>query len=60
VEESLRSNRNTKEEQWSKSVAVGSEAFIMNTMEKLDINAKGREAVETDGRYQLREPVLFL
>jgi hypothetical protein len=58
VEGSLRSNKNTKNEQWSKSIAVGSEAFIMNTMEKLGIKAKGREAVETDGRYQLKEPVL--
>ena len=30
----------------------------MNTTEKLGIKAKGQEAVETDGRYQLREPVL--
>jgi hypothetical protein len=27
-------------------------------MEKLDIKAKGREAVEVNGRYHLKEPVI--
>jgi hypothetical protein len=30
----------------------------MITIEKLSIKAKGREAIEINGRYQLRKPVI--
>jgi hypothetical protein len=45
-----------KDEQWSEHVAVGSETFVMTTMEKFSIKAKGRETIETNGRYELGEP----
>ncbi len=31
----------------------------MTTMEKRGIKAEGREVIETNGRYQLSEPVIF-
>jgi putative transposase len=57
--EFLKINKIAKDDQWSESVAVGSKNFIINTMEKLGIKAKSREAVETVERYQLKEPAIF-
>ena len=58
VEECLKINQMAKDDEWSESVAVGSKDFIINTMEKLGIKAKSREAVETERRYQLKEPAI--
>ena len=40
---------------WTESVAVGSEALVTATKEKLGVKVKGREVVGGDGSYQLRE-----
>jgi hypothetical protein len=58
AEEYLKMNKIAKDSHWSESVAVGSESFIINTMEKLGIKVNGREAVEANGKYQLREPTI--
>jgi REP element-mobilizing transposase RayT len=58
IEECLTSNKIAKDEQWSESIAVGSESFILNTLENLGIKVKGREVVQVDGRYQLKEPAI--
>jgi len=45
---------------WTRLIlfVIGSENFVMNTMEKLGIKVKGREVVEANGRYQLKEPAI--
>jgi putative transposase len=44
-----------RNEKWTESVAVGSESFVIATQEKLGIKGKGREVIEVDGSYELRE-----
>lgn len=46
----------TRQGEWTESIAVGSKMFTQRMKEKLGIYAKGRTTVETDsGVYQLRE-----
>jgi len=40
---------------WTESVAVGREAFVTSTKEKLGVKVKGREVIVGDGSYVLRE-----
>jgi len=40
------------------AVEKGNHLVVVNTLEKLGIKAKGREAVETEGSFQLKEPVI--
>jgi hypothetical protein len=35
---------------------VGSEKFVERTKEELEIRAKGREVMEMEGQFALREP----
>lgn len=41
---------------WTDSIAVGSEAFVGDTKEKLGTKAMWREIVGANGTYGLREP----
>ncbi len=43
--------------QWTESIAVGSESFIEEIKEKLNVRAKGRKAIGAGTAFQLREPV---
>ena len=47
---------NTRQPEWSESIAVGSERFVQGVLHKLEIRAKGRKVREGDDRYELREP----
>ena len=58
VEESLHKTGCFRDEKWTGSVAVGSEAFVMATKEKLGFKAKGREVVGRDGSFELKEEQL--
>jgi putative transposase len=55
VEGYLREVSHFRDGKWTESVAVGSEAFVTATKEKLGLRAKGREVVGRDGSYELRE-----
>lgn len=55
VEESVQGGRHFRDERWTQSVAVGSEAFVRATKEKLGFKGKGREVIGGDGSYELRE-----
>ena len=44
---------------WTESIAVGNEAFVRETKEKLGIRAIGREVIGADGSYELRDPETF-
>ncbi len=39
----------------SESIAVESERFVRDVLEKLQVRAKGRKVREGDDRYELRE-----
>jgi putative transposase len=56
VEESIHSDGNTRQPEWTESIAVGSEGFVQGVLQKLQIRAKGRKVREGDDRYELREP----
>jgi hypothetical protein len=55
IEESLKEGRHFRDEKWTASVAVGSEAFVTATKERLGIKVKGREVIGGNGSYELRE-----
>ena len=57
VEEALEKQSYCKREtRWTESIAVGSEVYVRETKEKLGMKVKGREAIGTNGSYELREP----
>jgi hypothetical protein len=56
VKETLEGQGRARQPRWTESIAVGSEAFIRETKEKLGIKAMGREVIGASGSYELREP----
>jgi len=59
VEESIENENRVRDGKWTESVAVGSEAFVAATKEKLGFKARGREVIGVDGSYELREPAPY-
>jgi putative transposase len=55
VDESLSAGDHYRDGKWTESVAVGSEAFVASTKERLGVKVKGREVIGDDGSYALRE-----
>jgi len=55
VEEALQKKGRERDGRWSESIAVGSEAFVRDTKERLGIKAVGREVMKNGGSYELRE-----
>ena len=45
-----------RQPRWTESIAVGNEAFVRETKEKLGVRAIGREVIGADGSYELRDP----
>ncbi len=58
VEEILKDGAGSRQSEWTESIAVGSESFIEEIKEKLNVRAKGRKAVSAGTGFQLREPVI--
>ena len=56
VEELLKDGTNSRQSEWTESIAVGSESFIEEIKEKLNVRAKGRKAIEAGTAFQLKEP----
>jgi len=46
---------NDRERKWSQSIAVGSEAYIVNIKEALGFKARGRKIDQTGDSFELRE-----
>ena len=44
-----------REEEWTRSIAVGSQPFVESVKKLLGIRAKGREVIAGAKGYQLRE-----
>ena len=57
VEGMLKDGTNSRQGEWTESIAVGSESFIEETKEKLNVRAKGRKVIGAGTAFQLREPV---
>jgi len=55
VEKSVAGQGRNRESRWTESIAVGSKAFVERTKAELGIKAIGREVMEADGVYELRE-----
>lgn len=55
VTEALANDNNSRQAQWSESIAVGSEKFVVTIKENLGLRAKGRKILENHGEFQLRE-----
>ena len=55
VEEYLGNGAESRQDEWTASIAVGSESFVEKVKSKLGFKAKGRDITEGVGGYQLRE-----
>ena len=55
IEERIAKGSDRRDSKWTESIAVGSETFIKETQLKLGSRAKGREVLEADGVFELRE-----
>ena len=56
VEEYLGNGKNTHNEKWTKSIAVGNKSFIDTVKSMMGVLATGRKNVGAGDEYQLREP----
>ena len=56
VEEYVGDGNNRRDEKWTKSIAVGSKAFVESVKTLLGALARGRKVREAVEAYQLREP----
>jgi putative transposase len=55
IEEALHSEGRLKDEAWTKSLAVGSEQFVLRVQENLGVRGNGRGVIPTADAYMLRE-----
>jgi len=51
----LKKVRHFRDGKWTENVAVGSQAFVTETKEKLGMRAKGRKMFGTGDTFELRE-----
>ena len=56
IDEALEKQDLGRQPRWTESIAVGGEIFVRGTKERLGIKAVGREVIESQGTYELREP----
>ena len=57
VEEYLGEEKNSRDDKWTRSIAVGSKGFVEHVKPALGALAKGRKPKEAGEGYQLREPL---
>jgi len=55
INEALGAEMAAREDKWSKSVAVGSDAYVGRVRRELEIQARGRGIGKVDGEFVLRE-----
>ena len=55
IEEYLGNGRKGRQDEWTDSIAVGSESFIEKVKSMLGFKARGRDVVKGDDGYHLRE-----
>jgi putative transposase len=59
VEESIHAGWNTRQPEWTESIAVGSEKFVQEILEKLAPRVPGRKVRKLTDHYELREQGAF-
>ncbi len=57
MEEYLGEGKNSRDDKWTRSIAVGSKGFVEHVKSALGALAKGRKSKEAGEGYQLREPL---
>jgi putative transposase len=57
VEQAITSDELERDETWSKSIAVGSPAFISNVTNKLGLKVRSRKVIQVEDKTILREPL---
>jgi putative transposase len=55
VEDCLGNGEKPRHEKWTRSIAVGGKSFVNNVKTLLGVRARGKEVIEGDEGYQLRE-----
>jgi REP element-mobilizing transposase RayT len=55
VEEYIRDGEKARQDEWTRSIAVGSRSYVENVKVLLGFRAKGRDVIGGDEGYQLRE-----
>ena len=55
VDDYLREKGNSRQHEWSDSIAVGNKAFVEQVKQQLGFKAMGRQIVEQDDGCHLRE-----
>ena len=56
VDDYLENGKNTRDEKWTRSIAVGNRSFVERVKFLMGVLAIGRKSTEAEDSYQLREP----
>lgn len=56
VESALTNGNSARDDMWTRSIAVGSKAFVDRTKAALGTQAQGRKVLEGESGFQLRDP----
>jgi putative transposase len=57
IDLALESGSNERDNQWSRSLAVGEEAFVIQIKKRLGARASGRKIKDTENGYEIREDI---
>jgi putative transposase len=57
VDDYLENGKNTRDDKWTMSIAVGNRSFVERVKSLMGVLAIGRKSLEAGDSYQLREPV---
>ena len=58
VIDAINDNGSSRESCWTESIAVGSRQFVEDTKVKLGLKAQGRKVVESNDKFELKEPIV--
>ena len=57
VDDYLGNEKNTHDDKWTKSIAVGGKSFVERVKALMGVLAAGRKSIEVEDSYQPKEPV---
>jgi putative transposase len=58
VDDYIENGKNTRDDKWTKSIAVGNKSFVERVKSLMGALAIGRKSTEAEDSYQLREPAV--
>lgn len=56
MDDYLENGKNTRDDKWTMSIAVGNRSFVERVKSLMGVMATGRKSTEAGDSYQLREP----